>query len=131
MAPPARFRDTPAMSLVPVARPETESHVALIVSALDAAGIPHHVQGAGLGSLLPGMQIASYNLRTVLVPGMCAADAAAVIAELELHAPPPEAEVVPRARDKWRNLVELLLFAWIVPGVRRRRGRALQDEARS
>jgi hypothetical protein len=116
------------MSLVPVARPETESHVALIVSALDAAGIPHHVQGAGLGSLLPGLQIASYNLRTVLVPEVCAADAAAVIAELELHAPPPEADAVPRARDKWRNLIELLLFAWVVPGVHRRR-RARRESA--
>jgi hypothetical protein len=121
LAPHARFRDTAAMSLVAVARPESESHIALIVSALDAAGIPHHVQGAGLGSLLPGMQIASYNQRTVLVPEVCAADAAAVIAELELHAPPPEAEAVPRARDKWRNLVEFLLFAWVVPGVHRRR----------
>jgi hypothetical protein len=123
LAPRPRFRDTGAMSLVTVAYPQFESHVALIVSALDAAGIPHHVQGAGLGSLLPGLQIASYNQRKVLVPETCAEDAVAVIAELGLDAPPPDAEAVPRARDKWRNVLEFLLLGWIVPGVRRRRPR--------
>lgn len=117
------------MSLVAIARPQTESHLALIVCALGAAGIPHHVQGAGLGALLPGVQVSSYNQRTVLVPAPCAEDAFAVIADLDLDSPTPAAETVPRARDKWRNLIEFFLLGWIVPGVRRRRAAREEHDA--
>ena len=109
------------MTLVRVAAPDTESHVALIVSALHAAGIPYFVHNAGIGSLFPGLQIAAYNARSIMVPESRAELALGIIDELEITHFGPHSN--PTARDKWRMLVEVIFLGWMMPGVKRfRRG---------
>jgi hypothetical protein len=80
--------------LVRVAVPETESQVALIASALEAAGIPHFVQGGGLGAVMPGLQIRGLNSRYVLVPEADAQDAVELLRELDLMQAPLESAPV-------------------------------------
>jgi Putative prokaryotic signal transducing protein len=104
------------MSLVRIATPETETHLALISSALEAAEIPFFVHGNGMGGLMPGLQIASYNTRSVMVPQSCVETALAAIADLQPLSPP-----APSGRDKLRILTEALFLGWFFPAGRRRR----------
>lgn len=104
------------MSLVPVLTPDSEAELVTIVAMLEARGVTCFVRGAGIGSLLPGVQVESFNSRTIMVPADRATEALALIADLkgspdtvdnELPPPPP-----------LRTLAEWLLFGWFVPGRR-------------
>ena len=103
------------MGLQVVAIPETESDLALAVCVLQAHAIPHFVHGGAFGALWPGLQIAAYNARCIMVPAALAEEAAELLAEL---APPPVAPSTTAsapAAHAWRNLLEVLLAGWFVP----------------
>jgi hypothetical protein len=109
------------MSLVRIAVPESEPHLALMTSALESAGIPYFVHGAHLGSLLPGLAINSYNSRALMVPESAAEEALQVLGEL--HFSHAEEESTP-AKGGWlRLLIEALFFGWFVPSRRPKPGR--------
>ena len=111
------------MTLVRVAVPESEPDVAIISSALQAADIPHYVHGAGMGGILPGLQITGYNTRSVLVPEASADFAHEIIASLHLSSSAPVA--VHARGGRLRLALETLLFGWFVPS---RRPRSFGDE---
>jgi hypothetical protein len=102
------------MSLVRIAMPETETHLVLITSALEAAGIPFFVHNNGMGGLMPGLQIAAYNTRSVMVPQSCVEPAMEAISTLQ-----PLATPAPSGGDKLRILAEALLLGWFFPVGRR------------
>jgi hypothetical protein len=102
------------MDFVVAAEPQTESELAVTLCVLEAAGIPAFVS-AGVGSLYPGPQIASYNTRRVLVPSARRDDAKAALQVLK----PPLPDRT-RWRDKVRIVLESFLFPWFVPGNRYR-----------
>ena len=104
------------MTLVAVAKPQTESELAVILCLLEAEGIPAFVHNGGFGGLHPGPQIPLYNERRVMVPDACREDAAAALLVLT----PPLPDTTTR-RGKVRIVVETILFGWFVPGSRRRR----------
>ena len=107
------------MDLVPVLRPDSEAELATVVAMLQARGVPCFVRGGGIGSLLPGVQVESFNARAIMVPEDRAKEALALIADLHGSAdgggdkPPPA-----QRTSKLRTLAELLLFGWFVPGRR-------------
>jgi len=111
------------MSLVPIAAPQTESELAVILCLLEAEGIPAFVHNGGFGGLHPGPQIPLYNARRVMVPGACRENAAAALLVVE----PPLPETTTRA-GKLRIVVETILFGWFVPGSRRKRETAPRDD---
>ncbi len=102
------------MSLVRIAMPETETHLVLITSALEAAGIPYFVHNNGMGGLMPGLQIAAYNTRSVMVPQSCVEPALEAISTLQ-----PLTAPAPSGGDKLRILAEALLLGWFFPAGRR------------
>lgn len=106
------------MSLAVVARADNEPQLAVMISLLQADRIPHLVQGRYFGSLWPGVQVADYNARRVLVPRGRVDEARACLAPL--LAPDPSAPTPgrPRARTIARMLMEWLMFGWCVPPVR-------------
>jgi len=65
-----------------VCHPLDDQELLLISAALDAAGVPYFVVGQNFGSLYPGMQIASYNERTIRVPRPYLNDALQVIEDV-------------------------------------------------
>ena len=71
------------MSLVAVATPETESLAAVMVSLLEANGIPYVVRGGGFASMLPGLQIGRLPSRAILVPEEEARHAREVLSVLD------------------------------------------------
>jgi hypothetical protein len=111
------------VSLVPIATPQTESELAVIVCLLDAAGIPAFVHNGGFGSLHPGPQIRLYNERCVMVPDACREDAAAALLVLK----PPLPDTTTR-RGRIRIVIETILFGWFVPGSRRSRDADSPDD---
>ena len=115
------------MGLVKVAFPETASELAMMVSLLEAEGIPYYVHGAALGSLYPGLQIANYNTMTIMVPAPAAEQALEVLAVLSEPAQPKEAYRRPLS-ERIRIIAEALFFGWFVPGARRRQRAKLSDE---
>ena len=56
------------MTLVRVFSPQSESEIAVVTSLLEAHDIPVFVHGRHFGSLLPGLQIGSYNTQSIMVP---------------------------------------------------------------
>jgi len=68
------------MEFLPVATPQTESELAVMVSLLDAHGIQHYVHNQGFGGLYPGMQMDLYNARRLMVPADHAAEALDLLA---------------------------------------------------
>ncbi len=63
------------MALVRVLSPQSESEIAVVTSLLEAHDIPVFVHGRHFGSLLPGIEIGSYNTQSIMVPEECVTDA--------------------------------------------------------
>ena len=106
------------MSLVKVFSPESEAELMTVVAMLEARRVPCFVHNAGLGSLLPGVQVESFNTRAVMVPEERAAEALALIADLRGSPEARDDEVRTPRSSKLRALIEVLLFGWFVPGRR-------------
>src|SRR5262249_17724716 len=99
------------MSLVPVLRPDSEAELATVVAMLEARGVPCFVRGGGIGSLLPGVQVESFNARAIMVPEDRANEALDLIADLRGSADyGGDKEPPPQPTSKLRTLAELLLF---------------------
>jgi hypothetical protein len=109
----------PDMALVPILRPQTESELAIALAILEAHGIERFVHGQYFGSLLPGLQIESYNTRTIMVPEERAEEAREALAESSPNDEPAAAPPSMRFRDKARVVLEAVLCGWFVPGIRR------------
>lgn len=110
------------MSLVAIACPQTESELACMQCELEAHGIRVFVQGAGFGSLWPGVQILAYNARRVMVSTADLPRASAVLAPYTRPAGPPSPYQWPGLFHVVRMVVEVVVLYWCVPvGWHRRR----------
>lgn len=103
------------MEFVPVAKPQTESELAVMVSLLDAHGIPHFVHNRGFGGLYPGLQIELYNVRQVMVPENHAQEALDLLAMFVQPSADTNAEETLTMWDRARVAIETLLFSWSFP----------------
>lgn len=113
-----------SMEFVPVAKPQTESELAVMLSLLEAHGIPHFVHNRGFGSLYPGMQIDLYNVRRFMVAENHAQEALDLLAVFLQPSAQAAKEGVLTLRDRVRVVFETLVFSWSFP---RKRRRVLQD----
>ncbi len=68
------------MAFVEVFSPQSESEVIVVRSLLEAHDIPVYVRGRHFGSLLPGLQIGTANMQSIMVPEECVADALELLA---------------------------------------------------
>lgn len=107
------------MALVAILQPETESELAIALAILEAHGIESFVHGRYFGSLLPGLQVESFNTRTIMVPEERAEEAGEALAGPSPTSEPPAAPPSMRLRDKVRVVLEAVLLGWFVPGRQR------------
>lgn len=98
-------------------RPASEPGLARIESLLEDAGIPYFVHNRHFGSLLPGPVIPLLNQMTVMVPKEHLDTAQA---ELSTLPETDDDDLERRRQDRWRPIVEWLVFGWFVPGRRRK-----------
>lgn len=68
------------MDFIPVATPHSEAELAVMVSMLEAHGIPHYVQNRGFGGLYPGIGLSLLNDRPIMVREDYAAQARELLA---------------------------------------------------
>ena len=71
------------MTLVRVFTPQSESEITVVTSLLEAHDIPVFVHGRHFGSLLPGLQIGSYNAQGIMVPEECVRDALELLSDFK------------------------------------------------
>jgi Putative prokaryotic signal transducing protein len=115
------------MALVRVLSPQSESEIAVVTSLLEAHDIPVFIHGRHLGSLLPGLQIGSYNTQSIMVPEERAADALELLSDFRAD----DAGTLPSSlpwRDRLRVVLEGILFGWLVPGRRDHKKTSRRDE---
>jgi 8-oxo-dGTP diphosphatase len=100
------------MALVRIFDPRTASEAAVAMAMLEAHDIPALLHNGYLGSLLPGVQIGSYNSQSILVSEEQAEVAWELLANFRA-APSPVAD------GPWlRNLFEVVLTGWFIPSQR-------------
>ena len=116
------------MGLVSVAEPQSESELSVMLSLLEAHAIPAFVQGGGIGGLLPGPQINSYNTRRIMVPAECATEALSALAVLAEPSDEPLTPTKLSLADKLRMFLELVFLGWFIPGHRRRKVAGVKPE---
>lgn len=107
------------MEFIPVAIPQSESELAVMVSMLEANDIPHFVQNRGFGGLYPGMKMHLINVQRIMVPMDRASDATDLLAVFLQPPADYETDIKLGFRDKLRVVIELLLSGWSVPSKRR------------
>ena len=90
----------------------------MALAILEAHGIESFVHGQYFGSLLPGLQIESYNTRTIMVPEERANEAREALTEFSPAGEPASESSSVRFWDKVRVVLEAVLFGWFVPGGR-------------
>jgi len=71
------------MAFVQVYFPQSESEVIVVKSLLEAHDIPVFVRGRHFGSLLPGIQIGTANMQSIMVPEELVADALELLASFQ------------------------------------------------
>jgi hypothetical protein len=108
------------MDFLPVATPQNESELAVMVSMLEAHGIQHYVHNQGFGGLYPGMQINLYNDRRIMVAIDQVAEACELLSVfLQRPELDPAIEEKMTLKDKLRVVLETCMFGWSFPSKRR------------
>jgi hypothetical protein len=109
-----------SIEFLPVAKPQSESELAVMVSLLEANGIQHFVHNRGFGGLYPGMQIELYNVRRLMVPAEQASGALELLSVFSQRTTTSEADQKLDWVDKLRVIFETIVFSWSVPLKRRK-----------
>lgn len=112
------------MKFVPVAIPQSESELSVMVSMLNAYDIQHFVLNRDFGRLYPGMKLHIFNERRIMVAQDCAEDARNLLAPFDQPPDNFEADVKLAWKDRLRVVAEVLLGGWCVPVKRRPRDEA-------
>jgi len=105
--------------LITIAHATDDMELLFIRMALEADGISFLVVGDGFGSLYPGVQVPIFNERPVRVAEADRERAIEVIGEVRKDFDPVSSDL--GTSSKLRIVLEALLFAWFVPGGKRRR----------
>lgn len=103
--------------------PENDAELALIKSILDGENIHYFVHNDHFGSLKVGPKIDLFNSKTIMVSDHqydLAHDIIRDFASRNIHTDPDE-RVSYSLIDKFRMIVEAILFTWFMPGRRWRK----------
>ena len=103
------------MEFVPVATPQTESEMAVMVCLLDAYGIQHFIHNRGFGGLYPGLQIRLYNVRRLMVPVDQAIEAHELLSVFVRQPSESDGDNRLTFSDKIRVFVETIFIGWSFP----------------
>jgi hypothetical protein len=88
--------------------------LAILIGLLEREEIPYFIFGQYLGSLLPGLQIAAYNERRIMVPKPYIEEAIEIIEEFRRI--DVRMEQTYTLTSKIRMVFEALFFGWFISG---------------
>ena len=106
------------MTMIRIYEPRNEPEVAILRSILTAYQIPHFVHNDHFGSLQVGPVIPLVNGKAIYVARDRVEEASALVADYV--ASTGGMEYHPTIADKFRLVIEMVLFDWIVLGSLRR-----------
>jgi len=110
--------------MIPLYSPSNESELAMLKSILEADGIAYFVKNDNFGSLRVGIQIPLVNSRIIMCPTDQYERASELIRDYlgntALKTDQPEQRY--SLFDKLRMVLEILLFGWIMPGRKSKKG---------
>jgi hypothetical protein len=110
-----------------IAKPQTESELAVMVSVLEAHGISHFVHNRGFGGLYPGMQMDLYNERRLMVAESHIEEAVELLSMLSQPSADATIDDQLTIWDRLRVAAEILLFSWAFPHKRQRAHRGIDE----
>lgn len=98
--------------MVTIGHPVDDMELLFIRMELEAATIPFFVVGQHFGSLYPGMQIPSYNERSIRVHTSYLDEALEVIQHVRSYYIPTFVDL--DKKSKFRILLEALFMGWVI-----------------
>ena len=100
--------------MITICHPYDEMELSFLICILNREEIPHLIIGQHFGSIFPGLQIASYNERTIQVPKGYEERAIEVIDEFRNIDVRLDQSFT--LTSKIRIIFEAVLFGWFIPG---------------
>ena len=109
--------------MIKVYVPRNEVELAFIRTLLEGEEIPYFVHNDHFGSLWVGPVIELYNAKTIMVDEKHSDRAKELISDYlqNIQGKSVHSESKYSLRDRIRMLIEVVLFAWIMPGRKWRR----------
>ena len=103
--------------------PENDVQLAMLKGIFESEGIHFFVHNDNFGSMRPGIRIALFNKKTIMVHEKDFARAQEILRSFLGNIEEAESELETEASnysffDKCRMVVEAILFGWIMPGKR-------------
>ena len=111
----------------PVATPDSEAELAVMVGLLTACEIPHFVHNRHFGALYPGNQFPLFTLQRIMVAVPHLADAKELLHPFFQAPLPYETERRLHLRDRIRGVFEFAFGGWVVGCKRWRPGDTHED----
>jgi hypothetical protein len=105
-------------------KPENEIELSLIKSIFESESIQYFVHNDHFGSLKIGPQIDLFNTKMVMVPEEQYAKASELLNDYLGNIQKEQTEVFQSEyslMDKFRMLIEAVVFGWFIPGKKRRK----------
>ena len=99
--------------MITICHPVDDMELLFIRMELEATAIPFFVVGQHFGSLYPGMQMPSYNERSIRVPATYLDEALEVIQHVRAYYSPTFENLA--KESKLRIICEALLLGWVIP----------------
>ncbi len=100
--------------MITICHPYDEMELSFLICILNKEEIPYLIIGQHFGSIFPGLQIASYNERTIQVPK--GFEERAIKAIDEFRKIDVRLEQSYTLTSKIRMIFEALIFGWFIPG---------------
>ncbi len=100
--------------MITICHPYDEMELSFLICILNREEIPHLIIGQHFGSIIPGLQIASYNERTIQVPKEFEERAIEVVDEFRNM--DVRLEQTYALTSKIRTIIEAIFFGWFIPG---------------
>lgn len=108
--------------MIKIYSPTDELELAMLRGALDSERIHYFVHNDHFGSMRVGPQIDLLNKKTIMVSPEDAEQAKTIISDLLNRQLPEEAiEEKYTASQKFRMILETIVFGWFIPGRKRLR----------
>lgn len=99
--------------------PRDEMELMLLKLEFDSTVIPYQVWNEGIGSLYPGVQVPSYNERSIRVPNEYLTEAREIVNVFRATYQLSSENL--HITSKWRAILELIVGGWpVLSGARRK-----------
>ena len=100
--------------MITICHPYDDIELSFLICILNREEIPHLIIGQHFGSIFPGLQIASYNERTIQVPEVF--EERAIEAINEFRKIDVRLEQSFTLTSKIRLIFDAIFFGWFIPG---------------